>query len=183
MKEKRKRGSCNSFHKNIPIIHETVFLAPNAVVNGDVTIGELSSVWFHAVIRGEFDSVTIGARTNIQDGVIVHVDWGKPAHIGDRVTVGHRAIIHAANIGSDSIVGMGSIILNDVEIGTGSVIAAGSVVKEGFKAPAHSILAGIPAKIIGRVSGELKKRIKTNYKDYLRLAKEYKKRQFPGFGL
>lgn len=183
MKEKRKKGSCNSFHKNIPKIHETVFLAPNAVINGDVTIGELSSVWFHAVIRGEFDSVTIGTRTNIQDGVIVHVDWGKPAHIGDRVTVGHRAIIHAAKIGSDTIVGMGSIILNDAEVGAGSVIAAGSVIKEGFKAPPNSILAGIPAKIIGEVSGKLRERIKTNYKDYLRLAEEYKRYQFPGFGL
>lgn len=157
-------------------------MAPNAVIAGDVTIGELSSVWYHAVIRGEFDSVKIGKKTNIQDGVIVHVDWDKPANIGDRVTVGHRAIIHAAKVGSDTIVGMGSIILNDVEIGPGSVVAAGSVVIEGFKAPPHSILAGIPARIIGKVSGKLKERIKTNYEDYLKLAAEYKKHRFPGFG-
>ncbi len=182
MTKKRTRGNCKSFLKGSPKIHETVFMAPNAVIKGDVTIGELSSVWFHAVIRGEFDSVTIGKKTNIQDSVIIHVDWNKPANIGDRVTVGHRAIIHAATVGSDTIVGMGSIILNDVEIGRGSVVAAGSVVKEGFKAPPHSILAGVPSRIIGQVSGELRERIKTNYEDYLKLAEEYKKFRFPGFG-
>ena len=175
MNQERKRGNCQSFQKGSPKIHKTVFIAPDAVIKGDVTIGELSSVWFHAVIRGEFDCVTIGKKTNIQDGAIVHVDWDKPANIGDRVTVGHRAIIHAATVGSDTIIGMGSIILNDVEIGSGSVVAAGSVVREGFKAPSNSILAGIPARVIGQVSAQLKERIKTNHEDYLKLAEVYKK--------
>jgi carbonic anhydrase/acetyltransferase-like protein (isoleucine patch superfamily) len=182
MRKKRTRENCKSFREGSPKIHETVFMAPNAVIKGDVTIGELSSVWFHAVIRGEFESVTIGKKTNIQDGVIVHVDWDKPASIGDRVTIGHRAIIHASTVGSDTIVGMGSIILNDVKIGPGSVVAAGAVVIEGFKAPPRSILAGIPAKIIGTVSPKLRERIKTNCEDYLKLAEEYKMNRFPGFG-
>src|SRR3954451_4505266 len=113
-----------------PRIHESVFLAPGCVVVGDVEIGEDSSVWFGAVIRGDVAPIKIGARTNVQDGSVIHVDTGTPCVMGDDITVGHRAIVHASVVGNRVTVGMGSIVLSRSIIGEGAVIAAGAVVAE-----------------------------------------------------
>ncbi len=173
MKRRRTRGNCKSCREDYPRIDKIAFAASSAIIKGNVSIGEKSSVWFNAVIRGDMESVTIGKETNIQDGVIIHVDEGMPAKIGNRVTVGHNAVIHGATVGDDTVIGVGSVLLNDSEIGSGSVVAAGAVVKEGFKAPPASLIAGVPASIIGQVSKDLKERIKRNYKDYINLAKKY----------
>jgi carbonic anhydrase/acetyltransferase-like protein (isoleucine patch superfamily) len=111
-----------------PKVDPTAFIAPSAVVLGDVTLGPRASVWYQAVLRGDMAPIIIGEATNIQDATIVHVDEGKPAIIGARVGVGHRVILHACTVEDECLIGMGSILLNDVRIGTGSVVAAGAVV-------------------------------------------------------
>ena len=130
-----------------PEIHESVFLAPASSVMGRVRIGEKSSVWFGSVLRGDTENLIIGKESNIQDLSVIHADPGAPAIIGDRVTVGHRCIIHGCVIEDDCLIGMGSIIMNRSKIGKGSIIAAGSVVLENTEIPPYSLAAGIPAKV------------------------------------
>ena len=116
-------------------IDPTAFIAPGAVVLGDVTLAARASVWYGAVLRGDMAPIVLGEASNIQDGTIVHVDEDKPARIGARVGVGHRAILHGCTVEDDCLIGMGSILLNDVWIGAGSVVAAGAVVPEGTRIP------------------------------------------------
>lgn len=130
-----------------PEIHESVFLAPNSSVMGRVRIGERSSVWFGTVLRGDTDDIVIGRDSNIQDLSMIHADPGAPAIIGDRVTVGHRCIIHGCIIEDDCLIGMGAIIMNRSKIGKGSIIAAGSVILENTEIPPYSLVAGIPGKV------------------------------------
>src|SRR2546428_2765820 len=129
-----------------PKIHPTAFIAPGAVVPGDVTLGPRSSVWYQAVLRGDMAPIVIGEATNLQDATIVHVDEGKPALIGARVGVGHRVILHACVVEDDCLIGMGSILLNDVRVGTGSVIAAGAGGPEGTGGPPGSLVGGRPGR-------------------------------------
>ncbi len=126
-------------------IHATAFIAPGAVVLGDVTLAARASVWYGAVLRGDMAAIVVGEATNLQDGTIVHVDEGKPARIGARVGVGHRAILHGCTVEDDCLIGMGSVLLNDVHVGTGSVVAAGAVVPEGTRVPPGSLIVGVPA--------------------------------------
>ncbi|WP_456370282.1 gamma carbonic anhydrase family protein, partial [Geoglobus sp.] len=107
---------------------ERVFIAENATILGDVEIGDDSSVWFNAVIRADLDRVTIGRKTNVQDNSVIHVDEGFPAEIGDRVTIGHSAVIHGCRISDDVLVGMNAVVLNGAEIGEYSIVGAGAVV-------------------------------------------------------
>ncbi len=130
-----------------PRIAPDVFLAPGAVVVGDVEIGPGSSVWFNAVIRGDVAPVRIGARTNIQDGVVIHLDSGVPCVIGDDVTVGHRAVVHGTTVGNGVIIGMGSVVLSRSRIGSGVIVAAGAVVPEGMEVPDGALVAGVPATV------------------------------------
>lgn len=130
-----------------PEIHESVFLAPTSSVMGRVRIGERSSVWFGSVLRGDTEDIVIGKETNIQDLSVIHADPGAPAIIGDRVTVGHRCIIHGCIIEDDCLIGMGAIVMNRSRIGKGSVIAAGSVILENTEIPPYSLVAGIPGKV------------------------------------
>ena len=126
---------------------------------GDVTLGEESSVWYGAVLRGDMAPIVIGARSNIQDGTIVHVDEGFPCSIGERVGVGHRVILHGCTVEEDCLVGMGSVLLNGVRIGRGSVVAAGAVVPEGMQVPPGSLVMGVPGRIVRRVDAGLEARI------------------------
>jgi len=137
-------------------IHRTAFIAPGAVVLGDVTLGPHSSVWYQAVLRGDMAPITIGEATNIQDGTIVHVDEGKPATIGARVGVGHRVILHGCTVEDECLIGMGSVLLNGVVIGTGSVVAAGAVLPEGMVVPPGSLVMGVPARVTRGVDAELR---------------------------
>jgi len=123
-----------------------VYVAPSADIIGDVTIGDHSSVWFRAVIRGDVHYIRIGARTNIQDGSVLHVMRGThPLVLGDDVTVGHNVTLHGCTIESRCLIAMGSVILNGAKIGAGSIIAAGSVVTEGTVVPPNSLFLGVPA--------------------------------------
>jgi len=175
MKKNEKKIRFGRYFDTDLKIDKTTYIAPNAVLKGKMVIGKRSSVWFNAVLRGDMESITIGDDTSIQDGVVIHVDEGKPTRIGDRVTVGHGAIIHGASVGNDVIVGIGSTLLNLSKVGNGAVIAAGSVIREGFAVPPRSIAAGVPARIIGKVSPELKERIRRSYKVYVKYAEMYRK--------
>jgi carbonic anhydrase/acetyltransferase-like protein (isoleucine patch superfamily) len=158
----------------MPTIHQTAFIARSAIVIGDVTLGEESSVWYTAVLRGDMAPIKIGARSNLQDGTIVHVDEGMPCTVGDRVGVGHRAILHGCTIEDDCLIGMGSILLNQVHVGTGSVIAAGAVLREGMEIPPRSLVMGVPGKIVRSVDADLAKRITATWTHYVELARRHR---------
>ena len=131
-----------------PEIGRNCFVADSAALIGDVTVGDDSSVWFGAVIRGDSEPICIGRRTSIQDNATIHCDDGYPTTIGDDVTVGHNAIVHGATLADGSRVGMGAIVMNGAVIGAGSTVAAGAVVTQGTVVPPCSMVAGIPAKVI-----------------------------------
>ncbi len=130
-----------------PRISAEAFVAPDATVAGDVIVEPGVGIWFGGVVRSEREEVRIGARSNLQDHVIVHADPGFPTRIGERVTVGHRAVLHGCSVGDDALIGMGAIILNGARIGEGAVVGAGAVVREGMEVPAWSLAVGVPAKI------------------------------------
>jgi len=151
-----------------PDVHHTCFIAPDSVIVGDVSIGEESSIWFKAVVRGDINYIRIGSWTNIQDGCIIHVTGGtSPTEVGDYVTVGHGAILHGCKIGNGCLIGMGSVILDDAKIGDCSMIAAGSIVKQGTVIPPGSMAAGNPAVIKRKVP-------KTESDGFIEWARQYR---------
>ena len=150
-----------------------LFVAGNATIIGDVTIGRNVGIWFGAVVRADKDRIVIGDRSNIQDNCVVHTSIGFPVLIGDDVSVGHGAILHGCTIGSRVLVGMGAIVLNGAKIGDGSVIGAGAVVTEGMDIPERSVVVGVPGKIIKQVSDGQQQHILSNAASYVELAGEY----------
>ena len=137
-----------------PRVAPSVWVAPGACVIGDVHLGEESSVWYGAVLRGDTEPIRIGARTNVQDGCVLHADPGYPAIVGDDCVVGHKAIVHGCRIGDGCRIGMGAIILNGARIGEGSIVAAGALISENKEFPPHSLIVGIPAKHAKEVTDE-----------------------------
>jgi carbonic anhydrase/acetyltransferase-like protein (isoleucine patch superfamily) len=163
----------------MPTIHPTAFVAPTAVVLGDVTLDAHSSVWYQAVLRGDLAPITIGAETNIQDGTIVHADTGVPCTIGRRVGVGHRVILHGCEVEDACLIGMGSVLLNRVRIGTGSVVAAGAVVPEGMIVPPGSLVMGMPGRIVRPVDADLRGRIADTWAHYVEMARQHREGRYP----
>jgi carbonic anhydrase/acetyltransferase-like protein (isoleucine patch superfamily) len=161
------------------VIHPTAFIAPTASIMGDVTLGADSSVWYGAVLRGDMAPIVIGERTNLQDGTIVHVDEGVPCHIGARVGVGHRVILHGCTVGDECLIGMGSILLNEVRIGAGSVVAAGAVIPEGMQVPPRSLVMGVPGRIVRPVDETLTRRITETWSHYVEQARAHRAGRFP----
>ena len=131
-----------------PSIQDSAFIAPNATLLGDVTIGEQSSVWYGAVLRGDINRIVVGDRSNVQDGSVLHLSAEHGCLIGNDVTVGHMAMLHACTIGNEVLIGMGAIILDGVEIGDRCIIGAGSLVTQNKKIPAGSMVMGSPAQIV-----------------------------------
>ncbi len=162
-----------------PRVPPSAFVAPGAVVMGDVTLGEESSVWYGAVIRGDMAPIRIGDQTNIQDGTIVHVDEGVPCTIGSRVGVGHRVILHGCTVEDDCLIGMGSVLLNGVVIGQGSVVAAGAVIPEGMLVPAGSLVIGVPGRIVRAVDPGLSQRIESTWRHYVGQARHHRAGTYP----
>jgi carbonic anhydrase/acetyltransferase-like protein (isoleucine patch superfamily) len=160
-------------------IHPTAFIASTAAVMGDVSLGEEASIWYHAVVRGDMAPIVIGARSNIQDGTIVHVDAGVPCSVGQRVGVGHRVILHGCTVGDDCLVAMGSVLLNGVSIGAGSVVAAGAVVPEGMQVPPGSLVMGVPGRIIRQVDPALAERAAATWKHYVKEARAHRSGRYP----
>lgn len=130
-----------------PRIGRNVFIAPTAVIIGDVKIGDNTSIWYGTVVRGDRDSITIGADTNIQDNCTLHTDPGKPLVIGNTVSVGHNAVVHGCTIEDNSLVGIGAVVLNGALIKRGSIVGSGAVVKEGQIVGPSQLVAGVPAKV------------------------------------
>lgn len=161
------------------MIHPTAFIAPTALVMGDVTLGAESSVWYGAVLRGDMAGIVVGERSNLQDGTIVHVDEGVPCHIGARVGVGHRVILHGCTVEDECLIGMGSILLNEVRIGTGSVVAAGAVIPEGMQVPPRSLVMGVPGRIVRPVDETLTQRIAETWSHYVEQARAHRAGRFP----
>lgn len=162
-----------------PSIGEGTFVAETAVIIGDVTIGRDSSIWFNAVLRGDVNTITIGDRTNIQDGAVIHTLYdGSPhpsqTHIGNNVSVGHNAVIHGGIIGDNCLIGMGAIVLDNAEIPSGCIIAAGALVLSNSKLEPNSLYAGVPARKIREVTPEQREQIvKRTAHDYRTYASWY----------
>ncbi|MCR4430836.1 MAG: gamma carbonic anhydrase family protein [Tepidanaerobacteraceae bacterium] len=163
-----------NFKDKNPKIHETAFIAPSADVIGDVTVGENSSIWHHAVLRGDVNRIEIGSCTNIQDGTIVHVAGEYPTIIGNNVTIGHGAIIHGCIIKDNAFIGMGAIILDGAIIGEGALVGAGALVTEKKEIPPHTLAVGVPAKAVKELSDEYRQMAKNRAVEYAELAGEYR---------
>ncbi len=145
-----------------PTIDDTAFVAPGARIVGEVSLGRESSVWYNAVLRADSAPILIGAGSNLQDNVSVHVDAGFPVILGENVSVGHNAVVHGCVIGDGSLIGMGSVILSGAVIGRGCLIAGGAVVLEGMEVPDGSLVAGVPAKVRRELTEEEKARLRGN---------------------
>jgi carbonic anhydrase/acetyltransferase-like protein (isoleucine patch superfamily) len=163
-----------AFHGHSPRIHASAFVAPTATVVGDVVLGEESSVWYGAVLRGDVGAIRIGRRSNIQDGCVLHVTGGgAPLEVGSEVTVGHRSVLHGATIEDRCLIGMGSVLLDGCVIGEESLVGAGSIVLEGTRVPPRSFIAGVPAEVKGPIPSPLHARLRESAEGYVRLAREH----------
>jgi carbonic anhydrase/acetyltransferase-like protein (isoleucine patch superfamily) len=147
-----------------------IYVAPSAVLVGDVSIGDSASVWHGAILRGDFDAVSVGEDSNVQDHVVVHVDRGMPARIGRRVTIGHAAVVHGCVVEEECLIGMGATINTGSVIGRRSVVASGAVVPEGAEFPEESLIVGVPAKVRRSIDDALRRRIDLSWKIYRDLA-------------
>ncbi len=156
-----------------PRVAARCFIAPNAAVIGDVSIGEETGVWYGAVIRGDINRIAIGHRTNIQDLCVVHVEASHALTIGDEVTVGHRAILHGCTIGSRVLIGMGAIVMNGAVIGDECIVGAGALVTEGVVIPPRSLVLGVPAKVRRGVTDEERAYIRDSASHYAENAAAY----------
>lgn len=158
-----------------PVIDPTVFLAPMAAVIGDVTIGAGSSVWFGAVMRGDFQPITIGQNTNIQDNATIHVMRDVPVHIGNNVLIGHNAVVHCSRVGDNTLIGMGSIVMGYSEIGENVVIGAGTFLPQHKKIPSNSLVFGNPAQIVRALRDDEIEALQEAAENYANLGVEYKR--------
>ena len=174
-------GNLLPFGDKRPEVAESAFIAPGAYVIGAVNLGEESSVWYGAVLRGDTEAIRIGARTNIQDGCVLHADPGYPAIVGEGCVVGHRAVVHGCEIGDDCLIGMSATILNGAKIGEGSIVAAGALVPEGRKFPPRSLIVGSPAKRVKEVTEEHTEDIARGVRTYVERAVRHRKALERGF--
>jgi carbonic anhydrase/acetyltransferase-like protein (isoleucine patch superfamily) len=150
-----------------PTIDPTAWVAPNAVVLGRVTIKARASVWYNCVVRGDYQYIEIGEETNVQDGSVLHVDHGFPCILGNRVSLGHNAIVHASVVKDGALIAIGATVLTGCEIGEGAIIAAGAVVMEKTKVPPHTLWAGCPAKQLKELTQAQRDRVAMTYKHYV----------------
>lgn len=156
-----------------PDVEGALFIAPDAVISGDVHLAEDTSIWFHAVLRAEDESITIGARSNVQDHVMIHADFDLPVTVGEGVSIGHNAIVHGCTIEDDVLIGMGATVMNGAVIGKGSVVAAGALVLQGTVIPPYSVVAGVPGKVKKTISEEVAATNRRNNNIYLKDARDY----------
>ena len=158
-----------------PVIDSTAFIAPTAAVIGDVTVGAGSSVWFGAVVRGDFQPITIGQNTNIQDNATIHVMRDVPVHIGNNVLIGHNAVVHCSRVGDNTLIGMGSIVMGYSEIGENVVIGAGTFLPQHKKIPSNSLVFGNPAQIVRALRDDEIEALQEAAENYANLGVEYKR--------
>ena len=149
------------------------FVAPNASIIGDVELHEDCSIWFNATLRADCAGIVIGKRSNVQDGSVIHVDFGLPTIIGEKVTIGHLAMLHGCTIASNVLIGMSATILNGAEIGENCIIGAGALVPEGRKIPPNSVVLGTPGRVVRQVNQGDLEYIQHGAELYVTLAKQY----------
>lgn len=157
-----------------PQIQESAFVAPNAAVYGEVSIAEDCSVWFHATIRAGAGTVQIGARTNVQDNCVIHVDKGYSVKIGEDVTIGHSAIVHGCTVGDNTLIGMGAIVLNGAVVGRDCIVGAGALVTQNMVIPDGSLVLGSPARIKRSLGEEEINANRANAMHYVKEGRMYK---------
>jgi len=163
------------FKDQTPKLDPNSWVAPNAVIIGNVELKKDANVWFNATLRGDIEPITVGEGSNIQDGSVIHTDPGCPATIGNNVTVGHLVMLHGCKIEDDCLIGIGSTILNKAKIGKNSIIGANSLITENKVIPERSLVIGSPGKIVRQVTEEEIKHIKENAQHYVENYKKYKK--------
>jgi carbonic anhydrase/acetyltransferase-like protein (isoleucine patch superfamily) len=149
------------------------FKARNAIVTGDVTLGNDCGIWFGCVVRGDDAPLVIGARTNVQDLTMIHADPGAPNVIGSEVTIGHRCVLHGVRIGDRALIGMGAVLLGGSVVGAEALVAAGAVVREGFQVPDGTLVAGVPAKVIRPLTPEERSGFRDSAEGYVRKLRLY----------
>ena len=157
-----------------PSLGRDAWIAPNATVIGDVRLGDNASIWWNAVLRGDNDTITIGAESNIQDGSVLHVDEGVPLSLGARVTVGHLVMLHGCSIGDESLIGIKSVILNNARIGRHCIIGANSLIPEGKMIPERSLVMGSPGKVVRQLTDEEVARLRLAAQGYVENARRYR---------
>ena len=157
-----------------PTIHDTAWVAPSATILGDVTLAEESSVWYGAVLRGDINRIVIGPRSNVQDGSVIHLADDYPTAVGELVTIGHKAILHACTVGDEVLVGMGAIVLDGAEIGARSILGAGALVTGGKKIPPGSLVLGSPAKVVRALTLDEQAGIRVWAEKYVALSRAYR---------
>ncbi|GGU40455.1 gamma carbonic anhydrase family protein [Streptomyces coeruleorubidus] len=157
-----------------PEIDGTAFVAPTASVIGGVTLGVGASVWYGAVLRGDVETISVGASSNVQDNCTLHADPGFPVTVGERVSIGHNAVVHGATVEDDCLIGMGATVLNGAVIGAGSLVAAQALVPQGMVVPPGSLVAGVPAKVRRELSEEERQGVTLNGTMYAELAKAHR---------
>ena len=160
--------------KNVPEISADSWVAPNAIIIGKVKLEKNSSIWFNAVLRGDIEKIVIGENSNIQDGSVLHTDPGCPLTVGKGVTVGHMVMLHGCEILDDTLIGIGSTILNKAKIGKNCIIGANTLVTENKTIPNNSLVLGSPGKVIRKVTDDEIKVIRENAKHYVKNSKKYK---------
>ncbi|HYZ23961.1 MAG TPA: gamma carbonic anhydrase family protein [Rhodopila sp.] len=175
MPERWPYGTIYSLNGVTPVIADDAFIAPSAVVIGDVVVGSQTGIWFHCLLRGDLGIIRIGARTNIQDGTVVHIDsGGLDTHIGDDVTVGHNAVIHACTLKNRAFVGIGAVVLDGAVIEEGGMLAAGGLLPPGKVIGPNELWTGSPAKLRRVMDEEERKRFDRNAVVYRDLAKRFR---------
>ena len=160
--------------KNVPEISADSWVAPNAIIIGKVKLEKNSSIWFNAVLRGDIEKIVIGDNSNIQDGSVLHTDPGYPLTVGKGVTVGHMVMLHGCEISDDTLIGIGSTILNKAKIGKNCIIGANTLVTENKVIPDNSLVLGSPGKVVRKVTDDEIKVIRENAKHYVKNSKRYK---------
>ena len=156
-----------------PVLGHEAWVAPNATVIGDVRLGDQASIWWNAVIRGDNDTITIGAGSNIQDGSVLHADDGVPLTIGAKVTIGHMVMLHGCTIGDGSLIGINAVVLNNAVIGKNCIIGANALIPEGKVIPDRSLVVGSPGRVIRELSDEDVEHLKWNASHYVDNARLY----------
>lgn len=156
-----------------PKLHSSVYVAPGAHIIGDVVLEEDVSIWFNAVLRGDYEQIKVGKRSNIQDGTVVHADPDFPAVISENVTVGHNVILHGCTVKAGALIGMGATVLNGAVIGEGALVAAGCLVPEGKVIEPGVLVAGVPAKVIRKLTDDELKRLKLGADGYVNKSRQY----------
>lgn len=162
------------FGGNSPAVHESAFIAPSASIIGNATLAENSSAFYGVSVRGDTAAITVGAGSNLQDNVVLHADPGFPCTVGERVSVGHAAVVHGCTVEDDCLIGMGATVLNGAVIGAGSLVAAGAVVLEGTVVPPRSLVAGVPAKVRRGLTEEEFDGVRDNAARYVELAAKHR---------